>query len=165
MSKSHRSNSLAKVLHIDIQKIASWRSWPGTRQPLRDRTASSWLSSLIAVPPKEIALWLRPYSVTLEPPYGIGEKFEATQRCKCTKIAGGKATLEVTNQFKAMPESVRDHVPLIQKLTEGQVTFDLQAGRVLGVELNIDRTLMKHQGEGSSYHFQSWFTEQLIDVK
>jgi len=25
--------------------------------------------------------------------------------------------------------------------------------------------LTNHHGEGSSYHFQSWFTEQLISVK
>jgi hypothetical protein len=115
--------------------------------------------------PQEKQAWLRSYSVTLDPPYGTGEKYDATQNCECTKIAGGKATLVVGNQFKSMPASVQDHVPLIQKLTEGLVTFDLQAGRLTAVRLTIDRTLMNHHGEGSSYHFQSWFTEELVDVK
>jgi len=118
-----------------------------------------------AAAPKEGQSWLRPYNVALDPSYGNGEKFEAVQRCQCTKIAGGKATLAIANQFKSMPESVKDHVPLVQKMTEGQVTFDIQAGRLLDVQLNIDRTLTNHHGEGSSYHFQSWFTEQLISVK
>ncbi len=64
-----------------------------------------------------------------------------------------------------MPENVKDHVPLIQKLAEGQVTFDLQAGRVVEVQLNIDRTLTNHHGEGSSYRFQSSFSEKLIDAR
>jgi hypothetical protein len=114
---------------------------------------------------KEGQVWLRPYNVTLDPPYGVGEKFEATQRCQCTAIEAGKATLAVANQFKSMPESVKDHVPLVQKMTEGQIIFDFQAGRMTAAQLNIDRTLMNHQGQGSSYHFQSWFTEQLIGVK
>jgi hypothetical protein len=118
-----------------------------------------------AVAPKEGLAWLRPYTVTLDPPYGTGEKLDATQKFQCTKIAAGKATLTVANQFKALPENVKDQVPLVQKLTEGQIVFDIQGGRVVDVQLNIDRTLMNHQGEGSSYHFQSWFTEQLIDVK
>jgi hypothetical protein len=56
-------------------------------------------------------------------------------------------------------------VPLVQKMTEGQIIFDLKAGRLAAAQLNIDRTLMNHQGEGSSYHFQSWFTEQFVEVK
>lgn len=118
-----------------------------------------------AVAAKEGQGWLRPFNLTLDPPYGTGELLEATERYRCTKIAVGKATLTVANQLKAMPANVKDQVPLVQKLTEGQVIFDLQAGRVVDVQLNIDRTLMNHHGEGSSYHFQSWFTERLLDVK
>jgi hypothetical protein len=114
---------------------------------------------------KEGHVWLRPYHVTLDPPYGVGEKLEATQKYQCTTIVGGKATVAVANQFKSMPASVKDHVPLVQKMTEGQIIFDIPAGRMTAAQLNIDRTLMNHQGEGSSYHFQSWFTEQLIGVK
>lgn len=118
-----------------------------------------------AVAPKEGLNWVRPFNVTLEPPYGTGEKLPAAQKYQCTKIVGGTASLTVANQFKALPESVKDQVPLVQKMAEGKVTFDIPAGRLVDVQLNIDRTLMNHHGEGSSYHFQSWFTEQLIDVK
>jgi hypothetical protein len=110
---------------------------------------------------KEGQGWLRNYAVTLDPPHGTGEKFEAGQRIQCTKITGGKAFLAVANQFQSLPQSTKDQIPLIQKTAEGQVVFDLQAGRLVAVQLNIDRTLANHQGEGSSYHFQSWFTEQL----
>src|SRR5438132_2417778 len=72
--------------------------------------------------PKEGTGWLRPFNVTLDPPYGTGEKLPATQRFQCTKITGGKAALTVANQFKTLPESVQDQVPLVQKMTEGQVT-------------------------------------------
>lgn len=118
-----------------------------------------------AVAAKEGQAWLRPFNLTLDPPYGSGEKLEATERYQCTRLAGGKATLTVANQIKAMPENTKDQVPLVQKLSEGHVTFDLQAGRLLDVQLNIDRMLLNHRGEGSSYHFQSWFSEQLVDVE
>jgi hypothetical protein len=114
---------------------------------------------------KEGQAWLRPYNVTLDPPYGTGEKLEATERYQCIKLAGGKAVLTVANQIKAMPENPKDQVPLVQKLSAGQVMFDLQAGQVVDVQLNIDRTLTNHHGEGSSYHFQSSFKERLVDVK
>ena len=111
---------------------------------------------------KEGLTWVRPYHVTLDPPYGTGEKLEASQGIQCAKIAGGKITLTVANQFKDMPANAKDQVPLLQRLAGGHVVFDLQAGRVENVNLTIDRTLMNHHGEGSSYRLQSWFTEQLI---
>jgi hypothetical protein len=150
------------VLRIDIQgRILEVKQGSASRY----EAEPPFVVVFPAVPAKEGLSWLRPFNVTLDPPYGTGEKFPAVQKYQCTKIAGGKAMLVVANQFKSMPESVKDHVPLIQKLTEGQVTFDLQAGRLLDAQLNIDRTLMNHQGAGSTYRFQSWFTEQLIDVK
>lgn len=118
-----------------------------------------------AVAAKEGLAWRRPYTLILDPPYGNGDKLQATERYQCTKIAGGKATLIVANQITDMPESAKDQVPLLQKLAQGEVQFDLQAGRVVQVQLNIDRTVMNHHGEGSSYHFQSWFTERLVDAK
>lgn len=109
--------------------------------------------------------WLRPFPVTLDPPYGTGEKFEATQRYQCTKLEGPRATLAVTTQFKTLPAAAKDQIPLLQKMVGGEVLFDVQAGRLLQVQFNIERTLQNHQGEGSSYEFTSRYTEQLVDVK
>lgn len=117
------------------------------------------------IAPAEGQTWLRPFSVTLDPPHGTGEKYEATQRFQCAKIAGGKATLAVTTQFKALPEAAKDQVPLLQKLGEGQLVFDLQNGRMQSVQLNIDRTLQNHLGDGTSYRFQSRYVEELIEAK
>ena len=118
-----------------------------------------------AVSAKEGLAWRRPYNLILDPPYGNSDKLAASERYQCTKIAGGKATLTVANQITAMPENPKDQVPLLQKLAQGEVLFDLRQGRVVDVRLNIDRMVSNHHGEGSSYHFQSWFTERLVDVK
>jgi hypothetical protein len=118
-----------------------------------------------AVAAKEGLAWLRPYNVTLDPPLGTGEKLAATQKHQCAKLADGKATIAVASQFTSLPENVKDQVPLLQKMSEGQVTFDLQAGRVVDVQLNIDRTVNNHQGAGSVYRFQSGYSEQLIDAR
>lgn len=118
-----------------------------------------------AVPLKEGLAWLRPFTVTLDPPFGTGQKYEATQKYACTKIVAGKATFTTANQFKSLPEATKDQVPLLQKMIEGQIVFDLQVGRLTEVQLNIDRTLTNHQGENSKYQFQSQYVEQLVDVK
>jgi hypothetical protein len=51
-------------------------------------------------------------------------------------------------------------VPLLQWLPEGEMVFDVQAGILRSATLKIDKELTGHQGEGSSYHFQSVYTAE-----
>ena len=54
-------------------------------------------------------------------------------------------------------------MPLLQNMAEGQAMFDVRAGRLEAVQLTVDRMLMNHQGAGSSYRFQSTYTEQVAE--
>ena len=107
--------------------------------------------------------WRRQFNLVLDPPYGTGEKFEAEQRYDCKAIDAGKATLGVTTHFKTMPDNMRERIPLVQKDVQGELIFDVNAGRLISAQLNIDKTVENHQGKGSSYHFKSQYTRQLID--
>jgi hypothetical protein len=106
--------------------------------------------------------WERTYNITLEPPQGTGEKFEAVQRYGCQSVAGGQAVVALTTAIKAMPSAPADQVPLLQLQPEGEIVFDFEAGRLHKASLRIDKELKGHQGEGSSYHFQSTYTEQFV---
>lgn len=107
--------------------------------------------------------WHRQFNVVLDPPFGTGEKFAAEQRYACKKIEAGKATIGVTTKYKAMPESPRERLPLLQKDVQGEVLFDVPGGRLLSVRLNIDKTVEDHQGKGSSYHFKSQYSRVLAE--
>ncbi len=110
----------------------------------------------------EGAAWLRKFDVTLHPPLGTGEKYPAEQECRCTKIAGGKAAIALKTAFKTAPASVQEQIPLVPKEVQGEAIFDVTAGQIAEVRLSVDRTLDNHQGPGSSYHFQSTYTEELV---
>jgi hypothetical protein len=105
--------------------------------------------------------WTREFDVTLDPPLGTGEKHTARQEFQCMKMEDGKATIALKTIFKAMPEAVQERMPLLQKEAQGSVVFDVAAGRVAVIRLEIDRTLMNHQGEGSSYRYESTYIEEL----
>ncbi len=106
--------------------------------------------------------WVRNFELTLDPPLGTGEKYPAQQRLECSRVADGKATIAVATSLQRMPEAVQERIPLVQKETRGDVVFDVAAGRVTSVRLTIDRTLENHQGAGSSYRFESSYTEQHV---
>lgn len=107
--------------------------------------------------------WDRGYKITIEPPQGTGEKYEAVQRYLCKALGEGTATLTLSTSFKTMPESLLDRVPLLQMQPEGEVVFDTLNGRLSSASLHIEKELLGHQGEGSSYKFQSVYTEKLVE--
>jgi hypothetical protein len=107
-------------------------------------------------------VWDRSYKVTLEPPAGTGEKYDALQRCTCKAVAGPTATLGVAVTLKSLPMALADQTPLLQFQPEGEVVIDTQTGILRSVNLKVDRELKGYQGEGSSYHFQSTYVEEYI---
>ena len=118
---------------------------------------------ILTLPPSPVALgqsWERNYTIALDPPLGTGTKHAAQQKYVCSKIDAGLATLAVTTSLAKMPDSKAEQLPLLQKMPEGEVVFDLQHGRLHSVRLAIDKQIQGHQGEGSSYRFQSVYTEQ-----
>jgi hypothetical protein len=109
--------------------------------------------------------WERAYKITLEPPQGTGDKYEAAQKYVCKGVTGNAATVAMTTVLKTMPESLLDRVPLLQLQPEGEIVFDLQAGRLHRATLRIEKELVGHQGEGSTYRFQSTYTEEYTGNK
>jgi hypothetical protein len=107
--------------------------------------------------------WRRPFTLVLEPPFGAGEKFEVEQRYECKKIVGAKAALSVSTHFKVMPDNMRERIPLIQKDVEGEISFDVLAGRLLSAQLVTDKMVENHQGKGSSYHYKSQYSRMLVE--
>ena len=59
-----------------------------------------------------------------------------------------------------MPESLLDRVPLLQMQPEGDVVFDMRNGRLQKATLHIEKELTGHQGQGSTYRFQSSYVEE-----
>lgn len=106
--------------------------------------------------------WERAYKITLEPPHGTGEKFDAVQKYVAQAAAGKTLTVALTTTLKTAPAALADQIPLLQMQPQGEASFDLQNGRLEKAQLKIEKELKGHQGEGSSYKFQSTYTEQLV---
>ncbi len=145
-----RVDALGRVVEVKQGSAARYEAEPPFSLVLPDAAAH------------EGQAWARPFTLVLDPPQGTGEKHEAAHKYTCIKLADGTATVAVKTAFKALPESVQDRLPLVQKEAEGTVVFDLAAGRVLSASFTVDQTVENHQGPGSSYRFRSRHTEELL---
>jgi len=109
--------------------------------------------------------WQRDYHVTLEPPQGTGEKYAALQTCTCKRVEGAGALLGLSTAMKSLPEALADQIPLLRLQPEGEVVFDLNAGRMHSARLRVQKELKGHRGAGSSYRFESTYTERYAGDK
>jgi hypothetical protein len=153
------------VLRVDAQgrvvQVVESKNGPASR-------FESELPFVIVLPgetPEVGQSWERSYRITLEPPQGTGEKYEAAQRYTCKTVTDGMADIAVTTLIRTLPDSLLDRVPLLQMQPEGEVVFDSKEGRLRRARLHIQKELKGHQGEGSSYRFQSSYTEEFVGEK
>jgi hypothetical protein len=102
--------------------------------------------------------WQRDYKITLAPPLGTGEKYDAVQRYRCKEVRDNRATVTLATEVKSPPAAAADCIPLWQVQPEGEVVYDLKAGRLESARLKVDKEVKGHQGEGSSFRFQSTYT-------
>jgi hypothetical protein len=117
---------------------------------------------LPTAPPQTAPTWERSYQVTLEPPQGTGEKYDAVQKYVCKAATPTALTCSVTTLIPKPPAALADQIPLLQMQPEGEIVFDLQSGRLQTARLVIDKELKNYQGDGSCYHFQSSYIEEYV---
>ncbi len=106
--------------------------------------------------------WVRPFTVTMDPPFGTGEKVPVKQKYSVDKVQDGKAVVGVVTEFSAWPENPIDQLPLLQREVAGKIQFNFSDGVLEIVRLNVDRTVENHQGKGSTYRFVSKYREDLL---
>jgi hypothetical protein len=109
---------------------------------------------------KEGVAWEHNYKITLAPPQGTGEKFDARQTYTCKSIKDGAVVVAFTTTLLNPPENVADQRPLLPMQTEGEVVFDVGAGIMKSARVRIEKELKGYQGEGSSYRLQSDYKEE-----
>jgi hypothetical protein len=116
-------------------------------------------------PTKAGQTWERAYKVTLEPPQGAGEKYDAVQKYTSKTVADGLAAVAFAVTLKSPPAAPADQVPLLQMQPEGEVVYDVKAGRMKSAAWSIDKEVKGHQGDDSTYHLKCNYSEQYLGDK
>jgi hypothetical protein len=148
-----RVDAWGRVIEVKECKIGS---------PSQFESDLPFVLALPAEAPQPGQGWERAYHLTLDPPKGTGEKYEAVQKYVCKGVTNGTATIGLTTIVKMPPESALDRVPLLQLQPEGDVVFDVPSGMLRSAKLKIEKEVTGHQGEGSSYRYQSTYSEEYV---
>jgi hypothetical protein len=76
--------------------------------------------------------WERKFQITLAPPLGTGEKYDAVQKFTVKAVKDGLVTVTTTTELKAKPKAAADMVPLWQMLPKGDRVGHDQRQAALG---------------------------------
>lgn len=106
--------------------------------------------------------WSSPVDIDVVLKEGATKKIRTRQKFTLEKVEDGIATIAVDSQILTPVSDPAIEAQLIQRLSAGTVRFDIEAGRVLGQQLDLDRHVIGFSGAASSMHYVTRFTEETL---
>ena len=135
------------------------------RKEHRDQPMGVSTQMTMPLPERRIAIgesWSSPLEIDVTRKDGSIKKIQTRQKFTLEKVADGVATIKVDSQVLTPVHDPAIEAQLIQRLSQGTVRFDIEAGRVLSQQLDLDRHVIGFSGAASSMHYVTRFTEKLI---
>ena len=136
------------------------------RQVKHQQTSSDQDGPIVIRLPDEAvavgATWDEPYDVTVKLKSGGTKSIQTRRHFKLAGVAHGIATIDVAYQVLS-PVDAHIESQLVQRLMNGTVRFDLDAGRIASQQMEIDKRILGFAGPTSSMHYVMRLEEKLVD--
>lgn len=90
------------------------------------------------------------------------KKIKTRQLFTLQSVETGVATINVETQILTPVDDPKVKSQLVQRLTSGTIKFDIDAGRVLSKQMDLDETVLGFNGADSSMAYRARFTEEIL---
>lgn len=109
--------------------------------------------------------WNQPFEIDVSLQAGAMKRIKAQQRYVLESVENNLATIRVETQWLTPNSDPAVDAQLIQRDTSGTIRFDIAAGRVVWQQTDIDKNIVGFQGDASSMHYTTRFTEELLPAE
>jgi len=106
--------------------------------------------------------WSLPQDIEVPLPSGAVKKVKAVQQFTLEQVETGVAVIRVSTEILTLINDPAVESQLVQREAEGTVRFDIDAGRILGQQMDIDKHVVGFRGDASSIHYVNRFSERLL---
>lgn len=158
-------NGSGKVLH----RVRKGPKPQAGGAPTNDGTqAEGWMTIPLPEQPVPIGYsWSVPSDIDVPLEGGAVKHVKAIQQFKLEDVKTGVATIHVSTEVLTPITDPKIESQLVQREAAGYVRFDIDAGRILSQQMDIDKHVVGFRGDASSIHYVNRFTERLVadDVK
>jgi hypothetical protein len=107
------------------------------------------------------AKWRLPEELKVRLADGRVQTVKTQQVYTLKEVADNVATIEIETQVLTPIEDPKVQSQLVQRLTRGEATFDIAAGRLVSKKMDLDETVLGFEGAESMMHYLARFTETL----
>lgn len=131
------------------------------RQPAADPNAPI----TVLLPEEPIAVgdaWDEPQEITVSTESGGTKPIKTRRHFTLESVKHGVAVIEATQQVLS-PVTPAIEAQLAQRMMTGTIRFDLQRGRILSQEMDVDRRIVGFAGPTSRMHYQMQMREELVE--
>jgi hypothetical protein len=135
------------------------------RQQTHDQPVAMSTQVTMPLPDGPISLgesWTSPQEMDVAQKDGTPKKIQTRQKFTLESVEDGIATIKVDAQVLTPINDPAIEAQLIQRLSDGSVRFDIEAGRMLSQLLEVDKHVIGFSGPASSMHYVTRFTEKLL---
>jgi hypothetical protein len=132
------------------------------RNPVKGSTAAEG-EMTIPMPEEAVAVghqWSFPHDIEVSLPAGGIHRVKSQQTFTLLSVKTGVASIQVATQILTPVQDPALESLLLQYGSSGTVRFDIDAGRVLGQQMDVDKGVVGFRGEASSIRYTSRFTEE-----
>ena len=118
----------------------------------------------LRLPDKPVAIgetWDEPFDIQVALEDGTSKQIQTRRHHELTKVANGIATIAVSYQVLSPIDSFIEY-QLVQRLMDGAVKFDVNSGRVVSQQMDVDKRILGFAGPTSSTHYIMRMEEKLL---
>ena len=107
-------------------------------------------------------VWSLPQDIEVPLPSGAVKKIKAVQQFVLEDVKTGVATIRVSTDILTPITDPAVESQLVEREAAGRVRFDIDAGRILGEQMDIDKHVVGFRGDASSIHYINRFSQRLL---
>jgi hypothetical protein len=115
-----------------------------------------------AQPVKVGATWSIPEEVRVRLDDGTIKKIATRQQYKLEKVETGVATISIATQVLTPVNDAKVQSQLVQRLQRGTIKFDLDHGRLIHKQMDLDESVFGFNGPDSHMQYLARFTEEPV---
>jgi hypothetical protein len=117
---------------------------------------------LPAEPVKVGATWSVPAVVRVRQTDGTPKVIKTRQQYELKGVEAGVATISVQTQVLTPVSDARIRSQLVQRMSQGEIRFDVDAGRILSKQMDWNESVVGFNGPKSNMEYVAQFTEKLM---
>lgn len=135
------------------------------REQLEDEAFQTPGLLTVPLPEKPVAVgesWAFPYEVEVPLRSGAIKRVKVQQKFTLESVKSGVAQIGLKTVVLTPMDDPLVEVQLIQRINEGKVRFDIDAGRIVSQEMSLERSVVGFQGETSRLQYATRFEEEFV---